>query len=75
MTPCQRNQLEIDLYLDGELVDESLEMFLLHTKDCVPCQQQFAQQATLQAVVRRSKPLYQPSYSLRQKIAAMLAAE
>jgi anti-sigma factor (TIGR02949 family) len=73
MKDCGDNCTNIRLYLDDELIGQDLEEFSAHLESCVPCKKEVEAERELSRLLRRSRPLYSASDTLRARIIAASA--
>jgi anti-sigma factor RsiW len=73
MNGCDGYSVAVLLYLDNELKGQELEDFQNHLSGCDDCQQKLAEEDALSRLLRRSRPLYTASDSLRARVSAASA--
>jgi anti-sigma factor RsiW len=75
MSHCEECTSRIDLYLDGELREEELDIFNRHVSDCSSCREELAQRRLFLEQIRAAGPLHVASQELRAKVAALMTPE
>jgi anti-sigma factor RsiW len=72
---CNQIRAQIGLYLDDELRYGERDEFEAHVQNCAPCREIFDQERLLLEGVRASRPLYEASPELRERVAQIVGAE
>ena len=75
MNSCEECIFRIDLYLDGELREDELDIFNRHLSDCSSCREKLAARQQFLNQIRSARPLHVLSPELRVKLAALMPAE
>jgi anti-sigma factor RsiW len=70
MNTCNEYAIKALRYLDNELEEQELKVFLWHLASCACCREQLAAERDLSATLRRSRPLYSAPVALRDRVAA-----
>jgi anti-sigma factor (TIGR02949 family) len=68
MKGCDEFSMTIQLYLDRELCDRATETFLAHLERCGDCRMELEAEEKLSALLRRSRPLYSATETLRANV-------
>jgi hypothetical protein len=68
MKGCDEYGTTIPLYLDREMSGRDFDAFRLHLYKCAACEVGFEEEERLSALLRRSRPLYSASDSLRADV-------
>jgi mycothiol system anti-sigma-R factor len=66
------NNLDIRVYLDGELRDQELEEFRAHLSQCPACRQEVVAEEELSRLLKQSQPLEAAPRALRQRVAEII---
>jgi hypothetical protein len=72
MKDCGDHNVNSRLYLDNELSGPDLENFLTHLKECVACRKTLSAEAELTSLLRRQRPIYSASETLRSRVKSTL---
>jgi anti-sigma factor RsiW len=75
VSPCGKNSLATLRYLDDDLEGQELDEFRSHLSSCSYCRAHLEEEKVLSQLLRRSRPLYSASASLRARISAVTAAD
>ncbi len=75
MKQCEECTKRIDLYLDGELSGEELDVFEYHVKNCTSCLGRLSSQRLYLERLRLSRPLYTAPLALRERVERLLEEE
>jgi mycothiol system anti-sigma-R factor len=73
MKGCDSYGMNIQLYLDKELIGQDLEEFHAHLEECPSCRTELEEEEALSGLLHRSRPLYSAPDALRRRI--LLAAD
>jgi anti-sigma factor (TIGR02949 family) len=68
MKGCDEYSITIQLYLDQELCDRDIETFVAHLERCDDCRMDLEAEENLSALLRRSRPLYSATETLRANV-------
>jgi len=74
MSRCASYFSRIDLYLDGELRGEELQVFNDHVNECPSCRRELTERRRFLEQIRVARPLYTPSAEFRAEMAGLLAS-
>ena len=75
MSHCEAYISRIDLYLDGELTGDELDIFNRHVSDCTSCQEMLSERRQFFEQIRAAGPLHVASPELRARVAALMAGQ
>ena len=68
MKGCNYYGMNIQLYLDKELIGPDLEEFHAHLEECPTCRTELEEEEALSGLLHRSRPLYSAPDALRRRI-------
>jgi mycothiol system anti-sigma-R factor len=68
MKGCDYYGMNIQLYLDKELIGQDLEEFHAHLEECPTCRTELEEEEALSGLLHRSRPLYSAPDALRRRI-------
>jgi anti-sigma factor RsiW len=72
VSPCDKHSVDRLRYLDDELEGRELEEFRPHLNSCSNCRAHLEKERALSQLLRRSRPLYSASASLRARVSAAI---
>jgi len=72
MSSCAECIAKIELYLDGELIEDEKPGFLSHLDTCSDCKKAFEEAKELSTLIRSTRPSISAPESLRQNVLRMM---